>query len=82
MIAVVLANGGLLHTGHYLLIFCILVKQDAINSLKYSPKINKLHFLILIAVVLANGGLLLTTGHYLLTSCIIVKHNVINSLKY
>ena len=45
LIAVVLANGGLLlTTGHYLFIFCIIVKQDAINSLKYSPKINKTTF--------------------------------------
>ena len=41
LIAVVLANGGLLLTkGQYLFIFYIKVKQDAINSFKYSPKIN------------------------------------------
>ena len=41
LIAVVLANGGLLlTTGHYLFIFYIIAKQDAINSFKYSPKIN------------------------------------------
>ena len=40
-IAVVLANGGLLlTTGQYLFIFYIIVKQDAINAFKYSPKIN------------------------------------------
>ena len=45
LIAVVLANGGLLlTTGQYLFIFYIIVKQDAINSLKYSPKINKTTF--------------------------------------
>ena len=60
------------------------MKQDAINSLKYSPKINKTTFSHsdCCSRLLANGGLLLTTGHYLLTSCIIVKHNAINSLKY
>ena len=45
LIAVVLANGGLLlTTGQYLFIFYIIVKQDVINSLKYSPKINKTTF--------------------------------------
>ena len=45
LIAVVHANGGLLlTTGQYLFIFYIIVKQDAINSLKYSPKINKTTF--------------------------------------
>ena len=42
LIAVVLANGRLLFTtGDISLIDAIIVKQDAINSLKYSPKINK-----------------------------------------
>ena len=46
LIAVVLANGGLLLTmGQYLFIFYIIVKQDAINSFKYSPKLNKTTFL-------------------------------------
>ena len=41
LIAVVLANGGLLlTTGQYLLKFCIIANEDAINSFKYSPKIN------------------------------------------
>ena len=40
----------------------------------------KLHFFILIAVVLANGWLLLTTGQYLLKFCIIANEDVINSL--
>ena len=65
--------------GHYLLIFCIIVKHDAIIVLNIHQKSIKLHFLILIAVVLANGGILLTTGHYLLTFCIIVKHDAIIS---
>ena len=42
----------------------------------------KLHFFILIAVVLANGWLLLTTGHYLLTFYIIANEDAINSFKY
>ena len=46
LIAVVLANGGLLlTTGHYLLKFCIIANEDAINSFKYSPKINGNTFL-------------------------------------
>ena len=61
-------------TGHCLLIFCIIANQDAINSLKYSPKSIKTHFLFLIAVVVANGGLLLTTGNCLLMKC----RNVMN----
>ena len=41
LIAVVLADGWLLlTTGHYLLKFCIIANEDAINSFKYSPKIN------------------------------------------
>ena len=45
LIAVVLANGWLLlTTGHYLLKFCIIAIEDAINSFKYSPKINKTTF--------------------------------------
>ena len=80
LIAVVLADGGLWPTtGHYLLIFCIIVKPDEINSLKYSPKFNKNTFYHSDAVVLANGGLLLMTGHYLLTFCIIANEDAINS---
>ena len=45
-------------------------------------KSMEIHFCILIAVVLANGGLLLTTGHYLLKLCIIANEDVINSFKY
>ena len=45
LIALVLADGGLLlTTGHYLLRFCIIANEDAINSFKYSPKINKTNF--------------------------------------
>ena len=45
LVAVVLANGWLLlTTGHYLLKFCIIANEDAINSFKYSPKINKTNF--------------------------------------
>ena len=45
LIALVLADGGLLlTTGHYLLRFCIIANEDAINSFKYSPKINKTIF--------------------------------------
>ena len=47
LIAVVLANGGLLlTTGQYLLRFCIIANEDAMNSFKYSPKINKTNFLV------------------------------------
>ena len=42
----------------------------------------EIHFCILIAVVVANGGLLLTTGHYLLKFCIIANEDTINSFKY
>ena len=45
-------------------------------------KSMEIHFCILFAVVLANGGLLLTTGHYLLKFCIIANEDVINSFKY
>ena len=45
-------------------------------------KSMEIHFRILIAVVLANGGLLLTTGHYLLKFCIIANEDVINRFKY
>ena len=45
-------------------------------------KSMEIHFCILIAVVLANGGLLLTTGHYLLKLCIKANEDVINSFKY
>ena len=45
-------------------------------------KSMEIHFCILIAVVLSNGGLLLTTGHYLLKLCIIANEDVINSFKY
>ena len=45
-------------------------------------KSMEIRFRILIAVVLANGGLLLTTGHYLLIFCIIVKQDEINILNY
>ena len=45
MIAVVVANGGLLvTTGHIFVICHIIVKQDGIKSLKYSLKINKSTF--------------------------------------
>jgi hypothetical protein len=37
-----------------------------------------INVLILIAVVLANGGLLRTTGHYLLIFCIKAKQDGIN----
>ena len=50
--------------------------------LNIHQKSIKLHFFILIAVVLANGWLLLTTGHYLLTFCIIANEDAINSFKY
>ena len=40
MIAVVLANGGLLPTtGHYLLTFGIIANEDEINSFEYSPNL-------------------------------------------
>jgi hypothetical protein len=42
----------------------------------------EIHFRILIAVVLANGGLLLTTGQYLLKLCIIANEDKINSFEY
>ena len=45
-------------------------------------KSMEIHFRILIALVLADGGLLLTTGHYLLRFCIIANEDVINSFKY
>ena len=45
-------------------------------------KSMEIHFRILIAVVLANGGLLLTTGHYLLNFCIIANEDAINGFKY
>ena len=83
LIAVVLANGGLLPTtGHFLLIFCIIVKPDEISSLNIHQNSIEIHFLIMIAVVLANGGLLLTMVHYLLTFFIIVNVDAINGLKY
>ena len=45
LIAVELANGGLsFTTGHYLLKCWIIANEDAINSMKYSPKINKTNF--------------------------------------
>ena len=56
----VLANGGLLLTaGHYLLTFCIIANEDAINGLKYSTKGN---FPILFTRLVANGKLLLIMG--------------------
>ena len=69
---------------HFITVVVIIVKPDEIKHFKYSPKIIKIHFHILIAVVslLANGGLLLTTGHYLSIFCGIVKQDEINSLKH
>ena len=48
--------------------------------LNIHKKIIKIHFLILIVVVVANGGLLIITGDYLLIFCIIANQYAVKNI--